>query len=404
MTTKAKSAVLRDNRDFALLWSGHAASTFGSQLSAVAVPLLVLSLTASPVAVGVVAAVGMVTTLVARLPAGALADRLDRRTTMIWCDLGRAAAVASLAAAAWLDMVTLPHVVCVAVVVGLLTALFAPAGAGALPRVVPRADLPTAMTRNQLRDQTASLVGPPTGGFLFAISRALPFTVDVLSFLASAFLIGRIRTDLSPATRRTSTVGRDIADGLRWLAGRKDLVLLMLWSAVTNFTLNGVAVGIVVVAVQGGSSPFQIGVMQALGGVGGVLGALAASRIVRAVRLRTALLVTGVAWSALFCGMAFTTNPYALGALFMLTIAVAPTTAALVNTALVASTPDEMYGRVNSTAGLVASSANPLGPIVMGVLLVGAPHLALPVFGLVVGLGTLGYLVADRRIARERTG
>jgi MFS family permease len=102
------------NRNFALLWIGDVLSEFGSQATAVAMPLLVLSLTGSPAKAGLVAFARSIAYPLSPLPAGVLADRFDRRQLMILCALGRAVAMGSVALVLALDRPPLAQLVAVA--------------------------------------------------------------------------------------------------------------------------------------------------------------------------------------------------------------------------------------------------------------------------------------------------
>ena len=89
---------LRRNRDFILLWSGQVVSTLGSEVSGLAFPLLVLSLTGSPAQAGIVGFARGLPYLLVYLPAGALVDRWNRKHVMLAADAGRALAIGSVAA------------------------------------------------------------------------------------------------------------------------------------------------------------------------------------------------------------------------------------------------------------------------------------------------------------------
>jgi MFS family permease len=86
---------LHRNRDFVLLWSGQTLSALGSQVSLVAYPLLVLAVTGSPAKAGVVGFAKSVPIVLLALPAGALADHLNRKLLMVACDCVRALALAA---------------------------------------------------------------------------------------------------------------------------------------------------------------------------------------------------------------------------------------------------------------------------------------------------------------------
>ena len=77
--------------------------------------------------------------------------------------------------------------------------MFAPAEMSAVRTVVPTEQLPTALSQQQARQHVASLLGGPLGGALYSVTRWVPFLFDAVTFAVSWVLLGRIRTDLSPA-------------------------------------------------------------------------------------------------------------------------------------------------------------------------------------------------------------
>src|SRR4051812_48804057 len=97
---------LRRNRDFRLLWIGQTLSELGGAVAGFALPLVVLAVTGSAFAAGVVMTTRTVVTLVLRLPAGALVDRWNRRAVMVIADAGRALAAATVVVAAVADRLT----------------------------------------------------------------------------------------------------------------------------------------------------------------------------------------------------------------------------------------------------------------------------------------------------------
>lgn len=84
------------NRDFLLLWARQIVSSFGTQVSQLAFPLLMLAITGSPAQAGLLGALRALPFTILGLPAGALVDRWDRRRTMVLSDLGRAVAMGSI--------------------------------------------------------------------------------------------------------------------------------------------------------------------------------------------------------------------------------------------------------------------------------------------------------------------
>jgi len=155
---------LRRNRDFALLWAGMAVSVLGSRISATAYPLLVLALTHSPADAGIVGFLATLPYLLVQLPAGAFIDRWNRKRTMIACDIGRGLALASLVIAFWLGSLTLPQIMVVSFIEGSLFVFYNLAEAAAVQAVVPRSQLPTALSRNEARNRAAATAYRPAGG------------------------------------------------------------------------------------------------------------------------------------------------------------------------------------------------------------------------------------------------
>ena len=138
----------------------------------------------------------------ALLPAGVLADRVDRRLLLRVSSGAGALAYASLTAAALLGTVTYAHLLAVALVGRPRGRAVLPAELSAVRTVVTREQLPTALSQNQARQHVAALVGAPIGGVLYGVARWLPFAVDTVSYAISWVLLGRLRTDLSPAPGR----------------------------------------------------------------------------------------------------------------------------------------------------------------------------------------------------------
>src|SRR3989442_8879571 len=154
---------LRRNRDFILLWSGQAVSTIGTRVSSLAYPVLVLALTHSPAKAGFVGFAQTLPFLLFYLPAGALVDRWNRKRVMLVADAGRAFALGSIAVALALDRLTLTQIAVVAFLEGSLFVFFQLSESAALPHVVPREQLATALAQNQAREQGADLAGRPLG-------------------------------------------------------------------------------------------------------------------------------------------------------------------------------------------------------------------------------------------------
>src|SRR5437764_3433401 len=187
-------------RDYTLLWIGQTFSLIGSSSSWVAYPLLVLALTGSAAKAGIVSFASWLPYVVFQLPAGALVDRWHRKWTMAACDALRAAALASVAVALALGQLVYWQLVIVAFVERTLTILFAPAETAALSRIVPPAQISAAVARNDARENTAGVVGPPLRGLLLGAARPAPSAADAASYPAALVTVQPLITELTPAS------------------------------------------------------------------------------------------------------------------------------------------------------------------------------------------------------------
>ena len=162
------------------LWSASALSNLADGLVKIALPLVAVTLTDSP---GLVAGITLAVTLpwlLFALPAGALADRVDRRRAMVAANLARAAAVAVLAVPLVLGLESSTAAIwalyAMALLLGTAETVYDTSAQSILPQVVPRDRLPRANGRLIAAELTANeFVGPPLGGLLVAVGIAAAF-------------------------------------------------------------------------------------------------------------------------------------------------------------------------------------------------------------------------------------
>ena len=261
-------------------------------------PLVAYALSGSALWAAVVEAAFLLGMCGALLPAGVLADRVDRRLLMRTASGAGVVLYASLAVAGALGVLTVPHLAVVALLTGVAGGIAAPAEISAIRSVVSRDELSTALSQSQARQHIAALVGGPLGGILYAITRWLPFAFDAVSF-AVYWVRARpaAHRPVGPAPRRarrasrTTTWPRASASSCGWPYFRATAV----WGALANLLVNAMFFVAILRMVQDGVSPAVIGLVSTAAGVGGILGAIAAPWIIE--RMPTGTLVVTVAWS-----------------------------------------------------------------------------------------------------------
>ena len=360
---------LRRNRGFRLLWVGQLLSDTGSEIGMLAYPLLILALTHSAVLAGIVATAREVALIGLQLPAGALSDRLDRRLTMIVCDVMRAVLLVALGVLIAVHLASWPVVLVISVVEGSASAIFNPAATAALPGIVADGQLEEAWAATEARTWGASLAGTALGGVLFGLGRAVPFLADAVSYAASFGTVSRIRGRFRPErTAGRKALWREAADGMRLVWQVPILRATVITAPLVNFAFNGVLFTIILAMRQHGTSTAVIGLVQAAIMTGGLVGGLVAPRLQGRMSVRTITIVMFVAETLLF-GVAALLIPSPVVAL---PVAIVPLLAPAGNAALFAvmlrSAPEEMRGRVTNTVSMVAMALAALAPLVAGLL------------------------------------
>ncbi|MCW2848729.1 MAG: major facilitator superfamily 1 [Marmoricola sp.] len=364
---------LARNRDFRVLWVGETVSELGTRMSLFVFPLLAFHLTGSALLAALAEGVHLFGLAAALLPAGLLADRVDRRRLMRTASAGGVLLYASLVVAALTGTLTMPHLLAVALLSGSVAGLFAPAEMSAIRSVVTSEELPTALSQNQARQHVASLVGGPLGGALYSLARWLPFVVDAVTYAVSWFMLGRIRADLSaPEHLGPRQSGPEqLREGLSFIWRSPFLRVLLVWSALANLMGNALFFAAVLRLIQAGFPPVQIGLVETAAGTFGILGALAAPAIID--RFATGRLTVVIAWSLtpLVVPMMFFNNPAVVAAALGLGLFLNPAGNAGIQSYRVAVTPDGLQGRIQSTSQFVSMSVMPLAPVLAGALLAG---------------------------------
>jgi MFS family permease len=360
---------LRRNRDFMLLQSGQLLSTFGSSVSNLAYPLLVLAVTGSAAKAGYVGAAQFTPLLAFNLVAGLAADRFDRRRLMIAADVVGAAAVGTLAALVLTHHASFWTILVVALVDSTGSVFFRAGQTGAFRAVVPLEQLPAAASLSQARGATVLLTAPPVGGALFGLARGLPFLVDALSYVFSTVSVLLMRTRFQEERDRvTAPLRKQLAEGLAFLSHVPFLRTTMLMIAASNFSTSGVQLAVIVLAKRQGLSSATVGAFVALVGATALLGALASPLLRRFLSLHTILLSefwAGVVYVPFFIWP----SVYVLAVAFAVQAFCFPNTDSAVAAYWYALTPDRLVGRVMSVSNTLRVLAVPFGPLAAGLLL-----------------------------------
>jgi MFS family permease len=262
----------------------------------VALPLVALRYTDSPTLIAGLAFALTIPWLLFALPAGALADRLDRRRVMLGANVVRATLLGVLTLAAGTGIGSIWVLYAVALGLGTAETLYDTSAQSVLPLVVPGERLSRANARLFAAELTANeFVGPPVGGLLVAAGLVLAFGAPAaLWAVALAVLLlvpGRFRAERDQRT----TMRADVAEGLRFLWRHRLLRTLAAMVGVSNFATNATFAILVLYAVgpasaMGLSEP-AYGLLLTTPAAGSLLGFVVAERVERRLgRARSLLL------------------------------------------------------------------------------------------------------------------
>ena len=367
----AAPSTLRTNRNFRLLWIGQVLSDLGTQIGTLAYPLLVLALTHSALIAGAVGTAASTAAFAVRLPAGALADRLDRRRTMIVCDGVRTVALAILAVLVATHAVAWPVVLAVAVIDRAGDTLFGPASMAALPLIVVDEQLESAWAVSEGRQYAANLIGPPLGGFLYGLGRAVPFAADAISYgisvLTSRGLTGAFQSSAEPSLRRG--LWMEAFDGLKFLWRDSFLRAVLIQAPLINFAVTGAIFTVILGHRGNGVSAVVIGGAEAVIMVGGMIGALLAPQIRRRLSVQQSILLLTVSGALLMLVAAAVLPSPAVAVPLALPLILSPATNAAFFAIMLRRTPPALHGRVNNGLIQVAVALAALAPLASGVVI-----------------------------------
>jgi MFS family permease len=392
-------------RNYRLFWIGQLISLTGSWMQRTAQDWLVIQLTHSPFALGLVTVCQFLPVTLLSLVGGVITDRWPKRRLLLVtqsASLLQAVIFTGLVATGTIEIW---HVYILAAVQGLINALDNPTRQAFVPELVGRAHLVNAIALNSMLFNGARVMGPAVAGLLiaqFGIAPALG--LNAVSFLA--VIAGLLLMDgdtLAGAVQMSrGPVGRRLLDGLRYVGHTPPILLVMLlMAAIGTFGYNFSVVLPLVAGFLLKTDAAGFGGLSAFVGLGSLIAALITAYARHVGRRR--LVASAALFSLILGGVALSTH-FALTALLLMALGCAGvvfTTSA--NTLLQLTVPNELRGRVMSLYILLFAGTTPIGGFLIGTLSssLGAVW-ALLICAALCLVGVAGALLYDRR-TRART-
>ncbi len=362
--------------DFLKLWTGQSISELGSQVSALAIPLLAaLSLHATPFEFSLLGVLNMLPFILFALPAGVWVDRLRRRRILIVGDSARAVLLTLIPVLWATHTLRMWHLLALQFAIGVFTVFFDVAYQSYLPALIEREHLVDGNSKLQLSVGVAQVAGPSLSGVLIAaITAPYAIVADAASFvLSSAFMLGMRHRENTPrldAANPRPKMWPQVKEGLSWVLGHPWLRWIAACTATSNF-FSTLSFGILVyyMARSLHLSAFEIGFVFAVGSAGSIVSALVANRLTKRLGVGPTILAT-IASSSV-AGLCYPLAPRSFplpllmlgGALFGLGAVAYNITQVSLRQAI---TPERLQGRMNAAMRWVVWGTIPLGTMLGG--------------------------------------
>ncbi len=351
---------------FVEFWFSRLNSMFAFQMVSVAVGWQIYAITHRALDLGLIGLVQFVPSLVFALPAGHAADLFDRRRVALACQTVEALATCALALGSILHWFDEPAILTVVFVIGCARAFEFPAMQALLPSMVPAKLLSRAMAASAAAGQSAMIIGPALGGFLYVAGPSVVYVISALLSLSAAALMLRLRLERPPQKRVPPTL-RTLFAGIGFIRQRP--VILGAISLDLFAVLLGGATALLPVFARDilHTGPWGLGILRAAPAVGALAMSLYLARrpLTRRVGYIMFYSVAGFGLGTLVFALS---NSFVLSCATLFALGALDMVSMVIRGALVQiDTPDEMRGRVSAVNAIFINTSNQLGEFESGI-------------------------------------
>lgn len=338
------------NETFRVIWAASLISNFGGLIQSVGAAWMMASITSSANMVALVQASTSLPIMLFSVAAGALADNFDRRKLMLTAQCFMFTVSIALTLCAWYGAITPWLLLTFTFLIGCGTALNNPAWQASVGDMVPREDLPAAVSLNSMGFNITRSVGPAIGGVIVAAAgAAAAFAANTFSYFALLYALVRWKPKVSPSTLPREDFGRAISAGLRYVSMSPNIGKVLLRGFAFGLATSSILSLLPLIArdlVAGG--PLTYGVLLGCFGLGAIGGALMNARVRERLTSETIarLAFTGFAASATVS--AVSSSAVLTGAVLLIAGASWVMALSLFNTTVQLSTPRWVVARALS--------------------------------------------------------
>lgn len=362
-------AVLR-NRNYSLLFWGQLISAAGTQMQVVAVAWQVYLLTHSAIALGLIGLVQAIPRLVFSLIGGVFADVFDRRKLLLIIEITLAATSAVLALCTIFHVINMLIIYSVVLVAASVSAFEFPTRQAVIPTLVPREQMPDAMSLSMVMMQLTFVIGPTLGGFIIAwLGVANTYWIDVISyFVVIASLLLMVIPRVPIEKRAQAGVGA-LVDGMRFLRAHPIILAVLSLDFFATFFGSPRALLPVYASDILHIGPQGLGLLLAATSIGAVALTPFTGRISRISRQGLGVVLAIICWGICIIAFGFSPGPLWLSVLFLAGSGAADMVSMILRGLVIQlTTPDEFRGRISAVNAMFVIGGPMLGQFESGVV------------------------------------
>jgi len=354
------------NANYRRYWLGSLASVGAIQIATMAQGWLIVDkLGGSPLSVGALGAATAIPTMIVTIFGGVLADRVDRRKLIMAVSAASSLLLLLIAVLDSTNLIEIWHVVVIAAMQGLVMGFDGPVRSSYFPQLIDRKHMMSAVALGSVMWQFSRLVTPVAGGIIIRYGGTESvFYIGVLGWVSMLLVMISLRVK-SPPPDNSRNVVEDVVEGVKFILGRRDFVLLIGLTYVTNFfgmqymQLLPFFVQRLDVGAEG------LGTLFSIGGLGALTGTIVVGRLRGSRRIGYIMIMGSLTFTASLIAFAYASNFWL--AVFYLYIAGLANTIYFVvaMTVLQLRVPERMRGRVMGVY-TITFSLIPLGAVMGG--------------------------------------
>lgn len=376
---------LLDHRAYVAFWCARTASSFGFQMLSVAVGWQIYAITGRAFDLGLIGLVQFFPSVLLALPAGHLADQLDRRRIVLIGQIVEWIAIVLLTTLTLLHAIDEVGILLLLFTISTAKAFESPSMQSMVPALVPPSLLPRAMAVNGSAMQAAMIMGPALGGLLYVAGPGVVYAASAVLYLISTGMVSQLRYEQAPPKREPATL-KTLFAGVHFIRERKDILGVI--SLDLFAVLLGGATALLPIFAKDilHTGPWGLGLLRAAPAVGALLmsfwlarhsmernvGKIMFASVAGFGVATLVFAVSQVMWLSLLA-------LFALGAFDMVSMVIRGSLVQL-------DTPDAMRGRVSAVNAIFINTSNQLGEFESGMV---AAWLGAVGSAVVGGIGTL---------------